>query len=507
MSRPSTFCMKRQPTYYLLLFWLWLCFFLCFCDLPAPAYGLEKAAAKVENALTQIDTYYRKQSAYEDFALFYLGKRGTVLDNTTLSQKISANIQSYQGKYYKSTDMAKLILLANIAGKNPYDANGENLISALVHWENIEAQGVNGPIFALLAYDDTGLTLPAQEKNNRNALIKTILSYQKTDGGFSLSKTGDSNVDITAMALTALAPYQTQKEVATATQKALTYLQQQQQENGAFAQDANSAISCESTAQVMIALSALGIDCNGSAWQKQNHSVLDGLFLFLTAKQGFAHEKDKENNELATQQGGLALVAYHRYLNKQPTVYQREPEKISWQDEKQISAWAKNSVTAFCRQGLASGDSQGNFHPQQQLTRAESAKLMVLWLALTEKNSNKQFVDVPEKAWYANYVQTAYAHGILKGTLENKFFPQGKITRQDFAVMVWRGIGSPTVNTTPALLFTDGKQVAAYAQDAVAFWGAEGYMQGVNGKFLPQQPITREMAVTILYRISQKLFV
>ena len=80
------------------------------------------------------------------------------------------------------------------------------------------------------------------------------------DGGWSLTGTGDSDVDMTAMALQALAKYQDQKAVKSATDKALTWLSKAQDSKGGFASWGTTNV--ESVAQVVVALCELGI-CSG----------------------------------------------------------------------------------------------------------------------------------------------------------------------------------------------------------------------------------------------------
>ena len=117
------------------------------------------------------------------------------------------------------------------------------------------AQGLNGWIFALLAMDAGGYQAPEGARYTRETIIEAIISAQGEDGGFSL--TGDAlDADITAMALQALAPYADgQAEVI---DRALAALSAAQCADGGFA--SWGAENAESTAQVVMALCALGIE-------------------------------------------------------------------------------------------------------------------------------------------------------------------------------------------------------------------------------------------------------
>lgn len=81
-----------------------------------------------------------------------------------------------------------------------YNWQGEN---------ELGAQGLNGWIFALLAMDAVGAEAPADARYSRESIVDTIVSAQLPEGGFALGGS-DMDVDITAMALQALAPYQAQ---------------------------------------------------------------------------------------------------------------------------------------------------------------------------------------------------------------------------------------------------------------------------------------------------------
>ena len=161
----------------------------------------------------------------------------------------------------KSTENSRTILGLTAAGYNAANVAGVDLTAGLTDMAYLRAQGTNGPIWALIALDCGAYDIPqcadGEEQTTREGLVAEILSYQCSDGGWALM--GDeSDVDMTAMALTSLAPYQEETDVSTAVDAALTYLSDAQQVDGGFMSwgTANS----ESCAQVIVALTALGID-------------------------------------------------------------------------------------------------------------------------------------------------------------------------------------------------------------------------------------------------------
>ena len=192
---------------------------------------------------------------------------------------------------------------------------GVNLLEGLTDMAFVSYQGLNGPIWALIALDCGGYEIPdaqpGEEQATREALICLLLRERKADGGWCFS--GDaSDADMTAMALTALAPYRERGEVAEAIEGALQCLSEMQLENGCFASWGSE--NSESCAQVIVALTALGIDPQKDArFLKNGRSVLDALCDFVL-DDGFYHSAELvEVNGMATEQAYYALTAYARF--------------------------------------------------------------------------------------------------------------------------------------------------------------------------------------------------
>lgn len=216
----------------------------------------------------------------------------------------------------KSTENSRTILGLTAAGYNAANVAGVDLTAGLTDMAYLRAQGTNGPIWALIALDCHGYDIPqcadGEEQVTREGLVAEILSYQCSDGGWALM--GDeSDVDMTAMALTALAPYQEETDVKAAVEQALTWVSNAQQDDGGFMSwgTANS----ESCAQVIVALTALGIDpAADSRFVKNGASPLDGLCAFACEGGGFCHSNEQaEPDGMATEQGFYALAAYDRF--------------------------------------------------------------------------------------------------------------------------------------------------------------------------------------------------
>lgn len=121
---------------------------------------------------------------------------------------------------------------------------------------------------------------------------------------------------MTAIALQALTPYYDRNDVKIAVDEALDYLSGIQQPDGGYM--SVGIANVESCAQVIVALTALGIDPDSDArFIKNGNSVLDALLTFAMAEGGFKHTTTSSLvNGTATEQGYYALVAYDRFINE-----------------------------------------------------------------------------------------------------------------------------------------------------------------------------------------------
>ena len=218
----------------------------------------------------------------------------------------------------KVTDNARVILALTAIGKDVTNVGGHNLLKGLDNMAYVQTQGINGPIFTLIALDSHNY--PTMGDVTREKLIQVILAAQLTDGGWNLSGE-NADPDMTAMAIQALAPYyKTNETVKAAVDKALDVLSGLQQGDGGFG--SWGTVNSESCAQVIVALTALGIDPTAdSRFVKNGYTVLDALAGFYVTGGGFRHTAGGERNGMATEQGYYALAAYYRFANAQTRLY------------------------------------------------------------------------------------------------------------------------------------------------------------------------------------------
>lgn len=218
----------------------------------------------------------------------------------------------------KVTDNARVILALTAIGKDVTNVGGHNLLKGLDSMDYVQTQDINGPIFTLIALDSHNY--PTMGDVTREKLIQVILDAQLNDGGWDLSA-DKADPDMTAMAIQALAPYyKTNETVKAAVDKALEALSALQRTDGGF--DSWGTVNSESCAQVIVALTALGIDPTAdSRFVKNGHTVPDALAGFYVTGGGFRHTAGGERNDMATEQGYYALASYYRFLNGQTSLY------------------------------------------------------------------------------------------------------------------------------------------------------------------------------------------
>ena len=247
-----------------------------------------------------------------EWAVIGLSRAGLLSDKAAQSYEITAEDyvkQADSGRLdrSKSTENSRTILGLTAAGYNAAAVAGVDLTSGLSDMNYLRIQGLNGPIWALIALDCHGYDIPqcaeGGEQTTRAGLVAEILTSQCSDGGWTLA----------AMALTALAAYKEDDEVKAAVDAALVYLSDAQQEDGGFISwgEPNS----ESCSQVIVALTALGIDpTSDERFIKEGGTVLDALCAFACEGGGFRHSSDQaEPDGMATEQGFYALAAYDRF--------------------------------------------------------------------------------------------------------------------------------------------------------------------------------------------------
>ena len=272
-------------------------------------------------------------------------------DNAVAYVKKNINAETNRLDKNKSTDNARLILALTAISKDVTDVGGYDLLAGLDDMKYIKRQGTNGPVWTLIALDSHDYT-PAGSVT-RDQLVETILSLQKDSGAWYINSTNKTDdVDMTAMAIQSLAPYyETNDAVKTAVDKALTWLGTMQKADGSFAEMAGAASSSESTAQVLVALCAMGIDPTADVrFVKNSFHVLDGLLTFYTGTAFKHQESDATVDQMATEQSYYALTAYMRLVGGQTALYDMTDVACG---KHAFGAWTVTKVATCTESGIS----------------------------------------------------------------------------------------------------------------------------------------------------------
>ena len=306
-----------------------------------------------------------------DWAMYGLAEAGYPMSDAYIAKyqkNVEEAVSNVSGNLSKRkyTDYSRLIVAYAALGLDPTDIAGYNMVEKLADFDSVVWQGVNGPIWALRALDAGRYEIPAVKdiKNltTRQKLIDCILGEQLDDGGWDLSGQ-QSDPDLTGMAMTALAPYRSQKKVKTALDKAVKWLSEMQNSDGTFSTWGSR--TAESSAQVICGLTAVGINPNtDSRFKKNGKSVIDGLFSFYDEKTGgFRHVNIASAgyqpvvDQMATEQAYYALAAYRNTVPDKAVISKavksgKTSVKVSWKKATSSSACSGYQVVLATNSGF-----------------------------------------------------------------------------------------------------------------------------------------------------------
>ncbi len=146
--------------------------------------------------------------------------------------------------------------------------------------------------------------------------------------------------------------------------------------------------------------------------------------------------------------------------------------------------WAYEEICAVVESGLMFGVTQTAFVPNGAVTRAQAVTVLYRMFGEGQQPEGElPFADVPEDAWYYREMLWAYEAGIFQGVSEDRANPNGQLTREQFAALMYRALGAPDSDGTVG--YGDAAQIHAWARDAVAYMSSCGMLQGYPGRQLP----------------------
>jgi hypothetical protein len=455
---------------------------------PLPDIRAEEALAGV---LAYLESSVTEPAFNNEWAVLALA-RGGVTPDAGYYEGYYSNVAEYvtgkgTGKLHdsQSTVNSRLILALSALGKDAANVGGHDLTAPFADHDWVVGQGINGAIYALLALDTHDYAIPNVDSISspatREGLIEHILEA-KVEGGWSLGG-GAPDVDVTAMALQALAPYyhkvasDDEHPLTIAVLNTLDWLKTRQKANGGFASGFSGAddISTCSTAQVVTALTALGIPLTYEeyGWTKDGAwNPVVALLANYNEAGWFGESGNTLRNDMATEQAAYALVAYSRFVNSQPRLYDMNDAFIApgpAQDNADISA-AKDIVEAAA-------------YTVAQSDIADEAA------ALAKVNA---IIDGLELNGVTAAVTTVSYTEAVAGTADNESGTNGVYA---FTVALNKGAGTEQVTDELMLTIT----AAAYSEPGASVQATVSIQLGDSGLELAKQGFTVEADLSETY--------
>lgn len=276
---------------------------------PNPPAGTV-SNADLQAAVDAVSQYALK-SQIGEWEAIALKQAGKTIPASYL-EAVKALVKEREGKFTRITDTERYVLGILAAGGDPTNIEGYDLVQAIYNG-NVTKQGLIGVSYALISLDSAEFSVPADALWTKDKLVNYLAEKQNADGGWAWDESSTSDIDTTAMIVTALAPYRNQPGVKEKVDASIEYLAAQYQ---------TSKIDNSSTAaQVIIALSALGMDANASLFASDNSSLFQYFLSFQNADGGFDWQGGDVSDVFTTSQAFQALVAYQLFTQGKGSLY------------------------------------------------------------------------------------------------------------------------------------------------------------------------------------------
>lgn len=172
-------------------------------------------------------------------------------------------------------------------------------------------------------------------------------------------------------------------------------------------------------------------------------------------------------------------------------------------------AWYYDAVGDMVRRGLMNGVGDHLFAPEEETTRA--AIVSVLWRLEGEpasgSGSGTPYRDVTSDRWYTSAVAWATANGIINGKTSNTFDPDGVLTRQQAAAILyryaqWSGRRGKEPGALPP--YPDLSLVENYAEEALSWCESNGLLRPLSdGRLGPKDPALRGQCAAMVSALSK----
>lgn len=168
-------------------------------------------------------------------------------------------------------------------------------------------------------------------------------------------------------------------------------------------------------------------------------------------------------------------------------------------------AWCYTQVMKAYEAGLINGYGNGLFGKNDPITRGQMVQILYNYYG-EDSGTNSGFSDVPSSAWYAKAVTWASKSGVVSGYSNGTFGPNNQLTREQMVTILYNVAGRPATNTSALEQFNDRGQVAAYAVNGFSWAVSNKVVSGTSNTTLsPRGTATRAQVAVILIRYLENV--
>ncbi len=168
--------------------------------------------------------------------------------------------------------------------------------------------------------------------------------------------------------------------------------------------------------------------------------------------------------------------------------------------------WAHAGIDYCVENGLMKGVSETVFTPTGSVTRAQLVTILYRLAGEPAVEFTGAFTDVAEGLWYSDAIEWAAANGVVNGVGEGRFNPDGEITREQIAAILYRYSGSPKAEGSLSA-FPDAASVSDYAVDAMIWATGKGLINGIGQGDVtilsPKTNASRAQIASIIMRYAE----
>jgi hypothetical protein len=206
-------------------------------------------------------------------------------------------------------------------------------------------------------------------------------------------------------------------------------------------------------------------------------------------------------NDGTTSGGGPSIIA-PGHTGAVTTPNTNTNYKPDFQDLDSVE-WARTAINGLAMRGMISGRDQYTFDPNANITRAEYCQILMGAINALNAKGESTFADVPSTAWYYNAVSVASQLGIVSGYGDGNFGPNDLITRQDMALMTYKTAKIMNKSLEPVnaeITFEDSHEISDYAFEAVMTLQKAGIINGMTDTtFEPHSNATRAQSAKVIF--------